>query len=154
MRFHHSILPTFFCLLALTACGPKELTLTSFDGSKKVSLMVEVADTPKERDRGLMDRNVMEEGKGMLFVFKEPEMLSFWMKNTRIPLEILYFDQQGEFVNVAAMVPCTADPCPRYDAEALSQYALEVNPGFRVANEIGVGWKLDVKKVGKMSRPK
>ncbi len=147
-------LPIAFCTLALAGCGSKELSLSSYDGSQKVTVLVEIADTPKERDRGLMDRDALEEGKGMLFVFKEPEMLSFWMKNTRIPLEILYFDQQGEFVNVASMVPCTADPCPRYEAAALSQYALEVNPGFRETHKIGVGWKLDMKRVQKISRPK
>lgn len=154
MRYRFSVPLACFCLLALTGCGSKELVLSSFDGSETAKVIVEIADTPKERDQGLMDRDVLEEGKGMLFVFKEPEMLSFWMKNTRIPLEILYFDQQGEFVNVASMVPCTADPCPRYNAVARSQYALEVNPGFRETHKIGVGWKLDVKKVGKMSRPK
>lgn len=151
IRFLLLLLPAFFLL---TGCGACDLTLTSFDGSKTAIVTAEIADTPKERDRGLMDRNILEEGKGMLFVFKEPEMLSFWMKNTRIPLEILYFDQQGEFVNVASMVPCTAYPCPRYDAEALSQYALEVNPGFREKHGIGVGWRLELKQVRKMSRPK
>ncbi len=146
--------PAFLCALALTGCGPKEITLSSLNGPKTVKVIVEIADTPKERDLGLMNRNTLEEGKGMLFVFKEPEMLSFWMKNTLIPLEILYFDAVGEFVNAVEMVPCTKDPCPLYEAAALSKYALEVNPGFRTSNEIGVGWKIDVEKIGKMSRPR
>ncbi len=149
-----SVLPLFLCLVTLTGCGSKELTLSSFDGLKKVTVTVEVADTPKERDLGLMNRTKLEAGKGMLFVFKEPAMLSFWMKNTLIPLEILYFDASGEFVSTAEMTPCTADPCAQYKTQAMSQYALEVNPDFRKANEIGVGWKLDLNQVRKMARPK
>lgn len=148
------ILPLFLCLTVLTGCGSKELNLSSYDGSKTVAVTVEIADAPKERSLGLMNRAKLEEGKGMLFVFKEPAMLSFWMKDTRIPLDILYFDANGEFVSTAEMVPCTADPCAQYKTQAMSKYALEVNPDFRKSNEIGVGWKLDLDQVRKMSRPK
>ncbi len=150
----HILISSMFALLALSACGPKELTLSSFNGSKMVTVLVDVADTPAERDVGLMNVTTLDLGKGMLFVFPEPAMLSFWMKNTKIPLEVMFFDALGEFVSTAQMIPCEGEPCPKYTAQSLSQYALEVNPDFREANGIGVGWRIDMKQVKKIARPK
>ena len=153
MRLHH-FLPALLCLIVLSGCGPKVLTLSSYDGLKTATVTVEVADSPKERDRGLMNRTKLEVDKGMLFAFPEAITQKFWMKNTVIPLEILFFDANGDFVNALQMTPCTADPCELYTSSALAKYALEVIPDFRKANGIGVGWKLDVKQVGKMAKPK
>jgi uncharacterized membrane protein (UPF0127 family) len=137
----------------LSACGTQKITLSSFDGTTQAQVTVEVVDTPETRTRGLMERSTLEEGQGMLFVFREPEILTFWMKNTLIPLEVLFFDQSGEFVNVIRMQPCANDPCPQYKSAALSQYALEVNPGFRELNGIGTGWKIDTAAIAKFSTP-
>lgn len=137
----------------LSACGTSDLTLSSFDGSQTVSVKVEIADSAKERTKGLMNRESLDKGTGMLFVFPEPQMLSFWMKNTKIPLEILFFDPSGSFVNVYTMQPCMQDPCEAYPSKALSKYALEVSPGFRDENGIGVGWKLDPLEVEGMANP-
>ena len=148
------ILSILFCLFALTACGPKTLTLSAFDGSKSVKMTVEIADSPEERERGLMNRPRLETDHGMLFVFPVPAIQTFWMKNTLIPLEILFFDANGEFVNAATMAPCKADPCDTYTSLALAQYALEVPPDFRVSHGVGVGWKMDLKKVRGMAKAK
>lgn len=143
---------TLLSALALTACT-KQLTLSSFDGSESVNLTVDVADSPKEREKGLMKRESLDEGTGMLFVVPEPQMLTFWMKDTLIPLDVIFFDAEGVFVSAATMEPCTALPCPAYKAAALSQYALEVPKGYREAHKIGTGWKLDLKQVQKMVKP-
>lgn len=137
--------------LVLAACGRSDLTLRSFDGSKTVTVKVAVADTAKERTKGLMKRTSLD--GGMFFVFPEPAVLTFWMKDTKIPLEILFFDAAGDFVNALTMQPCVADPCDTYKSAALSQYALEVNPGFRQEHGIGVGWKLDLSEVEEISDP-
>ncbi len=100
-----------------------------------------------------MNRTELKPENGMFFVFKDPQMLSFWMKNTKIPLDAIFFDPQGEFVNSVSMEPCIADPCPKYKAAALASYALEVNAGYRLTHGIGVGWKLDLKQVQKISKP-
>jgi uncharacterized membrane protein (UPF0127 family) len=139
--------------LLLTACGTKELTLSSEDGSVTKTIQIEIADNLKERNKGLMNRTELAPDTGMLFVFPKGDILQFWMKNTKIPLDIIYFDADGRFVNVLTMEPCTKDPCPEYKSAALAQFALEVPKGFREANEIGVGWKLDLKEVKRMSRP-
>lgn len=148
------LLPSMLSLFVLASCGPNKLTISNLDGSKSVSLIVDVMDTPAKRDHGLMNRLKLDADKGMFFAFPEPSMLSFWMKNTNIPLEVMFFDATGAFVSASQMTPCKVDPCQKYNAQAASQYALEVNPDFRKANEIGVGWTLDLKQVKKMARPK
>jgi len=66
---------------------------------------------------------------GMLFVFEAGQTGAFWMKNTFIPLDIGFFDDNGGLVGVLSMVPCEADPCPRYDIGAPYRFALEVPAG-------------------------
>jgi uncharacterized protein len=151
---HLGLLCALSSSILLTGCGPKVLHLSSGDGSKTATVTVEIADSPAERQNGLMNRSSLPQGTGMLFVFPEPQILTFWMKNTVIPLEILYFDAVGAFINAAQMVPCTGDPCQQYESQALAKYALEVNPQFRKENNIGVGWTVDPKAIGKISRPK
>ena len=143
------------CTLVLGSCSKPmhDITIRSADNSKTVTMKVEVAQTPDERTQGLMNRKELKPGEGMLFVFPEPQSLSFWMKNTLIPLDILFFDTEGHFINATQMQPCTQDPCPRYSAEALGQYVIEVGKGFRIKNGIGVGWKLDLKEIAAFAKP-
>jgi len=152
----HSKLSISFVITAallLSACGTETLTLSSFDGTDTVTVNVEIADSPEEREEGLMNRKSLKPDTGMLFVFPEPQMLSFWMKNTLIPLDIIFFDAQGNFVSGLTMEPCTENPCPTYKAAALSSYALEVRKDYRKDHGIGTGWKLDLTEVQKISKP-
>ena len=153
MRNFKPLVFLFPLALMLSGCGNSKVDIISADGAKTVSLRVEIADNPAERARGLMERTELKPDTGMLFVFEEPEILSFWMKNTVIPLEIIFFDQEGLFVNSAVMQPCINDPCPRYASQALTMYAIEAPPGFREKNGIGVGSKLDLEGVRKIARP-
>ena len=105
---------------------------------------VEVADEPEEHAKGLMHRTELPEGEGMLFVFKKPRTLSFWMKNTLIPLDVIFFDEEGQFMNVQTMVPCEADPCKRYPSRGFAKYALEVNAGYAKEKGLTEGWELSV----------
>lgn len=123
----------------------EEINLVAPDGRQKL-LTAEVADEPNEHVRGLMNRRELPAGNGMLFKYDEPMVLNFWMKNTTIPLDIIFFDELGYFVSSAGMVPCQADPCVRYSSQEKAQYALEVNAGFIAENEIGEGWVLVFKK--------
>ncbi len=109
------------------------------DGSIQ-TLPVEVADDDIEQSRGLMFRDALPAGAGMLFVFDEPQPLSFWMKNTLIPLDILYFDAEGVFVSRTSMDPCIAEPCRTYPSIGLARYALEVQRGESGARAVGSGW--------------
>lgn len=92
-------------------------------------VLVEIADTPEERSRGLMYRDALQGNYGMLFVFETEAMHGFWMKNTRIPLDGIWMDSQGKVVDVIRMLPCESDPCPVYTPRENALYVLEVNAG-------------------------
>ncbi|HEU4992215.1 MAG TPA: DUF192 domain-containing protein [Luteimonas sp.] len=92
---------------------------------------VEVADDEEERARGLMFRDQLAADHGMLFIHEEEGPQSYWMKNTRIPLDILYFDNARKLVSQKRDVPpCTlGDRCPPYPSDAPARYVLELNAG-------------------------
>lgn len=98
---------------------------------------VAVAERPEDMRRGLMFVEEMDDKDGMLFIFKQEAPRSFWMKNTRIPLDIFYFDRRLALVSVQEDVPpCRADPCPSYPSEGPAKYVLELNAGW--ARRLGV----------------
>lgn len=119
------------------------ILLTGPEGSKR-TLFVEIASDAQERAKGLMSRTELNPASGMLFVFQQSEQLTFWMKNTLIPLDILFFDDKGVFVSRTSMDPCLEDPCVSYSSERPARYALEVNRDERGAAGVGSGWLLFV----------
>lgn len=95
------------------------------------SLLVEVASTNKTREEGLMGRRALREDRGMLFIFPEAQVLSFWMKNTLIPLSIGFFDEEKKLFQVIDMpVPRKAGPFPLFQSTRPARYALEVPYGW------------------------
>jgi len=92
-------------------------------------LTVAVADTNDERSRGLMGVEVLNPLDGMLFVFDNSTIRSFWMKDTLIPLDIAFFDADGFLVSQTTMALCLDGDCPGYSSEAPAQYALEAPAG-------------------------
>lgn len=101
---------------------------------------IELAVTPAEQRRGLMHRPTLPEGQGMLFVYPEPRMLSFWMKQTLIPLDILFFDHGGRLLQLYDNVPpCKQRNCPTYSNETPAQYVLELPGGSAKRHSISIG---------------
>jgi len=92
---------------------------------------VELAKDDATRARGLMFRDEMAADHGMLFIHDRQEPQAYWMKNTKIPLDILYFDEQRRLVSQQRDVPpCSAgDACPPYPSKAPARYVLELNAG-------------------------
>lgn len=119
------------------------IVLSAPDGAE-TEVKVELADDDTERMKGLMFRENLEPGTGMFFEFDREQPLSFWMKNTLIPLDIAFFDDEGVFVSRSTMQPCVADPCTGYPAAGPAKYALEVAAGEPLTQEVGEGWKVSV----------
>jgi|SRR5918995_1354306 uncharacterized membrane protein (UPF0127 family) len=123
-----------------TSSGTSNLPTVTIDasGGKKVEVRVEIADGPFEQQRGLMYRTSLGEDRGMLFVYRRQQPLSFWMKNTRIPLSIAYIDSKGRITEVLDMKPLDDEP-PHYVSSEPVKYALEVNQGFFDERGVKVG---------------
>ena len=105
------------------------------------TLDVEVADADWSRAIGLMCRDSLAENSGMIFVFNEERQLSFWMKNTRIPLSIGYFDKNKTLIDTYDMKPL--DENRVYPSKKNSLYALETNQGWYKKNKINSGCKFE-----------
>ena len=123
--------------LGLASCGDGTTTTVEGRGTiilhgdrGPVRIEVEEADTPAERQQGLMGRTSLAADEGMVFLFERPVTSEFWMKDTLIPLSIAFWDAEGRIVGIRDMDPCGEDPCPTYGAPEPYVGALEVNAGF------------------------
>lgn len=98
---------------------------------------IELAKTPTERSQGLMFRKELNYNRGMLFVFEDEDIHSFWMKNTFIALDIVWLNKEKQVVYISNNVqPCNSDSCPLIDPEQKAMYVLELNAG--VCESIGL----------------
>lgn len=110
----------------------------------EVSVDVEVATTPAEHEQGLMNRESLPDGAGMYFVFPaEQQDVSFWMKDTLIPLSIAVADADGRITKIVDMEPCEADPCEVYPVGSFTT-ALEVNQGAFADWGVEVGDRMEL----------
>jgi uncharacterized membrane protein (UPF0127 family) len=135
--------------LALALAAPRALAqqprYASVDFPDRSRVHAELATTEPERERGLMKRTSLGELDGMLFVFDAPGLHAFWMKDTLIPLDMLWLDVDGKIVSLAESVPpCKTAECPTYPPRAAASYVLEVNAGFAKKHGVRVGDTLSV----------
>lgn len=94
---------------------------------EKQCFTVEIARTSAEQQQGLMNREVMEKDHGMVFIFPKSDVHNFWMKNTLIPLDMIWVDDAFNVVRVLTAQPCIQDPCKVYRPEASAKYVIEIN---------------------------
>jgi uncharacterized membrane protein (UPF0127 family) len=118
--------------VAAQECAPELLDLRDDDSTLR--FRVEVADTEASRARGLMHRDSMPQFSGMLFVYPRPGPVAFWMRNTRIPLDMLFFDETGRLTAIHEnAVPFDETPIPGGN-DVL--FVLEINGGM--ASQLGI----------------
>lgn len=112
------------------------------DGDTSIAVAVKVANTSERRQHGLMEVEDLPDGVGMVFLFDSDRDSGFWMKNTRVPLDIAFAAVDGSIVSILQMEPCTSDPCTIYRPDDDYRYALEVPKGW--FGEVGVteDWRL------------
>jgi uncharacterized protein len=115
--------------IAMSACaqGPR-IEIVGPGGASRAVVSVEIADTAATREYGLMYRKQLDEDAGMIFVFKAPQHLEFWMKNTVIPLDMIFADSAGKIVGIVRKAMPFSEAIDSVDGD--SQYVLEVNGGF------------------------
>ncbi len=128
-------------IAALNACaqGPR-VEIVAPDGAVRTTVNVEIADTDAAREMGLMYRRTMDENAGMIFVFAKPGHQQFWMKNTVIPLDMIFAGADRRIVGIVREARPFTESIDAVDGD--SQYVLEVNGGFCARHGVAAGDKL------------
>jgi uncharacterized membrane protein (UPF0127 family) len=125
-------------ILIIPACAQEQPTLVIHSASGDHPVIVEVAESPADLQRGLMNRRSLAQDSGMLFIFPEESPRSFWMKDTLIPLDMIFISRDLVIVDIATMQPCAIDPCPAYTSRQPAQFVLEVNAGYCRSHNIAI----------------
>jgi uncharacterized protein len=125
---------TLICFaLFLSACASSHVII---NGEK---IIVEIADSPEERSQGLMFREDLCANCGMFFIFEQEGMHGFWMKNTLIPLDIMFINGELIIVDIISADPCIAEDCDTYVPRAQALYVLELNKGHAEEHNFDIG---------------
>ena len=149
LRWHSLGMIVFGLLTAGTQRNVNEIRLPEIRLCfvQQQCITVEVAATPRARQRGLMFRESLPSHRGMLFVFPRDDFWTFWMKNTRFPLDMIWIGSDRTIVYMIPHVPpCRADPCPTYTPLKKARYVLEVPAGsigkwnLRVGQKVRFRW--------------
>lgn len=124
-------------LLTPVACRAQPRVVISTQDGRELRVKVEIADTPAKRELGLQYRRELAEDRGMLFLFPSERELTFWMKNTPIPLDIIFIGQQRRIVGIVHQaVPFSTDSL---SVSYPSRYVLEINGGLSRRHGIKAG---------------
>jgi len=135
------------------SCSPYAQLIIENKSEGKAPLIIEavVADEPGERAVGLMNRTELSENAGMLFVYEKPSAPKFWMKNTFIPLDIIFLDKSGKIIKIFEQVPRLSEN--KITAGKNISFVLEINAGLIEQFEVDPKWKLDLTDFFKASKP-
>jgi uncharacterized protein len=122
----------------VAAGGEPEMVQLRLPSGRQLS--AEVMRSDEARARGLMFRDVLASDHALLFLFEAPGFHSFWMKNCRFPIDIVWLDAERRVVHVAERVPpCKRDPCPSYLPLRQASYVVEMNAGQARDEKVRVG---------------
>ena len=132
-------LASLFSCTALEKFEKRELVIEGKE--RKVTIKAEIATTQAQHEQGLMYRKSLKDGEGMLFVFQSDQILSFWMKNTLVPLSVAYISYDGRILEIYDMQPGNLDPVR---SSRSVRYALEVPQGWFGRAGLGVGDRLEI----------
>jgi uncharacterized membrane protein (UPF0127 family) len=135
--------------LVCIACQPTRAPLKAVNSQTYfpipiggIELQLQLALKPTEQQKGLMHRESLDEDHGMLFLFDRPDKRGFWMRNTRVPLDIGYFDSNGRLLEVHKLFPFDETTVNSHSSEVL--IAVETNRGWYAANNIQVGDRIEM----------
>jgi uncharacterized membrane protein (UPF0127 family) len=118
-----------------------ELTFLDSSGTMTTKINIQIANTEYDRELGLMFRKSMDENRGMLFIFPDTQARSFWMRNTVIPLDIIFIDDSKTVLNIAKNTTPYSDVS--YPSAGPAKYVVEVNGGFCDRHNIATGSKVN-----------
>ncbi len=121
-----------------------ENSITIITGAGAMKIRAEFAKTPDQLAKGLMNRTSLPADTGMLFIFPDEKPRSFWMKDTLIPLDLLFISSTGRVNEMTTMQPCNENPCPSYESKTPAKYVLEINSGAAAKRNIIEGDILEI----------
>ena len=135
---HRSLFLTLFAvLLQVSACQAQPQVTIATEGGRELTFQVEVADTPSKRELGLQYRRDLPPDRGMIFLFPTESEHSFWMKNTPLPLDMIFISKDLKIVGIVEQaVPFSTDS---RSVPAASQFVLEINGGLSKRHGIKAG---------------
>ena len=140
----------WICFLILNFANASDIQFEK--GQIKIGeyvIQVEFAKTPEQWERGLMHRKSMPENSGMLFIFQDEELHTFWMKNTFIPLSLGYFDRNKKLTEVLEMKPVQSEmqiDIPKYPSKYPALYVLEMNQNWFSKHNVKPGMTFSILK--------
>jgi uncharacterized membrane protein (UPF0127 family) len=136
----------FFILILIASYGWTERQYKKFAhgrvvfSKQQLAINVEVATTKVQRTIGLMFREYLPPNKGMLFVFEQETIQKIWMKDTLIPLDVIFISEEGKIVSmIRELQPCVKKTCDIYYSDENAKYMLEINKGMIEKNKIETG---------------
>jgi len=112
------------------------------------TIFLKPAITPQQKSQGLMFITNLPKNQGMIFIYSNEQPHSFWMKNTLVPLDIIFLNKNFQVIDIKQNVPpCKQDPCSTYQAKKPAQYVIEINAGLSQELAIKEGDKLTLTKL-------
>ena len=117
---------SLFSIFLLMNCAISSKNKTTIKINQQI-IIAEIAKSDQDRATGLMNRETLKPNHGMLFILENSDFHGFWMKNTLIPLDIIWIDEHKKIVDIKSADPCVVEKCETYISEKKAKYVLEIN---------------------------